>query len=86
MDTRKERQVNIMATRELLEKAGDRVFTKARARGTHTKGRLNTELGAMVDLLKFMGFVLDFDWDEDDVTKIIGVRVSFGGETVEKTA
>ena len=75
-----------MATRELLEKAGDRVFTKARARGTHTKGRLNTELGAMVDLLKFMGFVLDFDWDEDDVTKIIGVRVSFGGETVEKTA
>ena len=75
-----------MGTRELLEKAADMVFMKARARNTHPKGRLNTELGAMVDLLKFMGFVLDFDWDEDDVTKIIGVRVSFGGETVEKTA
>ncbi len=40
----------------------------------------------MVDLLKFMGFVLDFDWDDEEVTKIIGVRVSFGGETAEKTA
>lgn len=31
----KERQVNIMATRELLEKAVDMVFMKARARNTH---------------------------------------------------
>lgn len=74
-----------MATRELLEKAADMVFMKARVRNIHQKGSLNTEFGAMVDLLKFMGFVLDFDWD-DDVTKIIGVRVSFGGETAEKRA
>lgn len=86
MDTRKERQVNVMETRELLEKAADRVFTKARVRNTYPKGGINREFGAMVDLLKFMGFVLDFDWDDEEVTKIIGVRVSFGGETVEKTA
>ncbi len=74
-----------METRELLEKAADRVFTKARARNMHPKGRLNTELGGMIDLLKFMGFVVDFYWD-DDVTNITGVRVSFGGETAEKRA
>lgn len=75
-----------MATKELLEKAADMVFMKARVRNIHPKGRLNIEFGAMVDLLKFMGFVLDFDWDDEEVTKIIGVRVSFGGETAEKTA
>lgn len=75
-----------MATKELLEKAAERLWAKAKVRNIYPKGKFNTELGAMVDLLKSMGFLVELVWDGEELTKITGVRVSLGGETAGKTA
>ena len=75
-----------MATAELLEKAAERLWAKAKVRNICPKGKFNTELGAMADLLKGMGFGVEFVWDGEELTKITGVRVSLGGETAWKTA
>ena len=74
-----------MITLTLLEKAANRLITKARVRNLSPEGKYNTELSAMADLLKNMGFEVDFDWN-DEVTKIIKVILTFEGETVERIA
>lgn len=73
-----------MVTKELLEKAADRLVRLARVRNICPKGEFSTELGAMHDLLSSMGFDLDFFWD-DDSKKITGLSLSLDGYIVERT-
>ena len=72
-----------MTTLTLLEKAANRLITKARVRNLSPEGKFNTELGAMVDLLKNMDFEIDFDWN-DEVTKITKITLTFEDKTVER--
>lgn len=74
-----------MITLTLLEKAANRLITKTRVRNLSPEGKFNTELSAMVDLLKNMDFEVNFDWN-DEVTKITKVTLTFVGETVERIA
>ena len=79
----KHKEVTHMTTLTLLEKAVNRLIKKARIRNIYPKGKLDTELNAMVNLLKNMDFEIDFDWN-DEVTKITKITLTFEGETVER--
>lgn len=74
-----------MTTLTLLEKASNRLITKVRVRNLRPQCRYTTELNAMVDLLKNMDFKIDFDWN-DEMTAITKIRVTFDGNTAERTA
>lgn len=74
-----------MVALTLLEKTSNRLITKVRVRNQFPKSKYDTELNAMVDLLKNMDFEIDFDWN-DEVTVITKIRVTFEGITAERTA
>jgi len=68
-------------TLELLEKAAGRLITLIRVRNLATRSRYDSDLSAMVNILKVMGFEVDFEWNNDAIERIM---VSLDGEKIER--
>lgn len=77
-----------MIATTLLEKAANRLIAKVRVRNLYpNSGKTNTELSAMVDILKNMDFKVDYIWAENpEENKIVAITLTFEGNEIDRTA